>query len=95
MSDDPIIDQAIRLRDGLLSAAKEFRHTGACSTHAVTKELTEHDAKTCEDAAKMLRKLCTEITRLRLGIGHYKYGKLARADLISMTETWNDERLSD
>ena len=92
MSDDPIINQAKKLHGGLLSAAKEFRYIGARSTHAASKELMEHDAKTCEDAAKMLRKLGTEITRLRLGIGHYEYGKLTRADLIGMTENWNDVR---
>jgi hypothetical protein len=89
--DDPIIAQATKLRDGLLSAAKEFRYIGARSTRAATQELTEHDAKTCEDAAKMLRKLGIEVTRLRLAIGHYSYGKLSRADLISMVGNWNDE----
>ncbi len=90
MSDDPIIDQAIRLRDGLLGAANEFRHIGGPSANAVTKELMELDAKTCEDAAKMLQKLGTEVTRLRLGIGHYRYGMVDRSALVRMSESWNE-----
>ena len=88
---DPIISQAAKIRDGLISAAKEFRFLGDRSTITNTKELMEHDAKTCEDAEKMLRKLGIEVTRLRLGIGSYSYGRIARADLIGMTENWNDE----
>ncbi len=87
---DPIIDQAIKLSNGLLAAAKEFRYIGGPSATAVTKELMEHDAKTCEDAAKMLQKLSMEVTRLRLGIGHYKYGMLNRSNLIQMAESWNE-----
>ena len=90
MSDDPILDQAVKLRDGLLGAANEFRCRGALTKSAVTKELSELDAKTCEDAAKMHQKLGTEVTRLRLGIGHYKYGMLDRSDLIRMSESWNE-----
>lgn len=89
---DPIIAQAAKLRDGLISAAKEFHFLGARSASAHTKELMEYDAKTCEDAEKMLKKLGIEVTRLRLGIDHYSYGHLSRADLIRMTDNWNLEQ---
>ena len=88
---DTTITQAIKLRDGLLSAASEFRHIGTRSTRSITRKLLEHDAKVCEDSAKMLQKFSTEVTRLRLGIGHYGYGKLSRTDLINMIENWNDD----
>lgn len=89
MDDDPVITQARNLRDGLQSAAVEFRRIAARSSHTATKELAEIDARICLDAAKMLQKLGTEVTRLRLGIGHYKYGKLDRLDLIKMATNWN------
>ena len=90
MSDDPILDQAVQLRDDLLRTAKEFRFMGGPLASKATKELLALDAKTCDDAAKMLQKLGTEVTRLRLGIGHYKYGMLDRSDLIRISESWNE-----
>ena len=86
-SDDPVIAEAIKIRDNVRSAAKEFRYR-----RDGNKELNEMDAKACEDAAVMLQKLGTEVTRLRLAIGHYKYGMMSRQDLIKIPDTWNDDK---
>lgn len=87
---DPVIRDAIKLRDGLLECAREFRVYGGKSRHASGRELAEMDAKVCENAAVMLQKLGTEVTRLRLCIGHFDYGRMDRSDLRRATQNWND-----
>ena len=82
---DPIIQHAIKLRSQLLDVAKELGRPPA-----MNMQLRAMDAKTCNDSAEMLKKLGTEIARLRLGIGHYEYGKISRHDLIQMPRSWND-----
>ena len=89
---DPVIKDAIKLRDGLLEAAKEFRILARRADRQTTRELREFDADCCEAAAKMMAKLGTEVTRLRLGIGHHLSGQmpLDRHELRKMTVDWND-----
>ena len=81
-----VIKNAARLRDHLLDVAKELRLRRDGNI-----ELWELDAKACDDAAAMLRKLGTEVTRLRLAIGHHKYGMMSCADLFQIPDTWNDD----
>lgn len=88
--DDPVIDKAKLLHKQLLDTAQEFRYKINRSNSFAAMDLAKHDAEVCEAASKMLRKLSLEVTRLRLGIGHYQYGRLSRADLINLTENWND-----
>jgi len=82
---DPVIMKAVKLRDGLLDVSKEigFRRDGNAELKAI-------DAKTCDESAKMLQVLGTEVTRLRRAIGHYLHGQLDRHSLRKITENWND-----
>ena len=82
---DCVIKDAIKLRSRLLDVAKELR-----IRRDGNLELNEMDAKSCDDSAAMLRKLGTEVTRLREGIGCFKYGRLSRISLIQLPDTWND-----
>lgn len=88
---DPVIQEAIKLRDRLKDAAKEFRILEKRATHKATKKMAGRDAEACEESALMLQKLGTEVTRLREGIGCFKYGQLSRFDLIKMRDNWNDD----
>lgn len=88
---DPVIKLAIKQRDGLLDCAKEFRRQGSIAQRNSARELAELDARACEDAAAMLKKLGTEVTRLRLTIGHFGCGRMNRSDLRKAAETWNDD----
>ena len=83
---DPVIAQAIQIRDRLKDVSKEIgmRQDG-------NKELNDMDAETCTDAAHMLQKHGTEVTRLREVIGHYRYGMIERAALFRVMESWNDD----
>ena len=83
---DVVIKDAIKLRDRLLDVAKELRYRRDGNL-----ELNERDAKSCDDAAAMLQKLGTEVTRLREGIGCFKYGRLNRDRLIRLPDTWNSD----
>lgn len=86
---DPVIKDAINLRDRLRDCAKEFRIHRQLLRHSSGKEMAEHDAKTCDDAAAMLQTLGTEITRLRLTIQHFAAGTMSRTDLRNVVRTWN------
>lgn len=81
---DETLARAKKLRDGLLSTAKEIR-----LRRDGDAQLNEHDAKTCEDAAAMLQTLGTEVDRLRQGVGCFFEGRLDRATLKNMVRTWN------
>ena len=83
---DVIIESAIRLRDRLLELSKELRRNGPMNNET----LRRMDAANCEEAAKMLEKLGTEVTRLRLAIGHHSYRRMSHADLVRIADTWND-----
>jgi len=88
---DPVIRDAINMRDGLLHIAKEFRMQGEDPRVSATrKELAAIDAKYCEDAAEMLQKLGTEVDRLRMGIGGMLDYHMSRGDLRQMTRNWNN-----
>ena len=91
MSDGPI-RRAIRLRDDLLSVAKDigFRRP----KNETEKELNAIDQKACLDAAEMLQTFGTEVSRLRLAIGHYRFGRLSDHELGRISETWNGEAAS-
>ena len=89
---DPVIQQARKLRDSLLDVAKEHDiRSESPSTSSVAAELAKMDAQTCRSAAEMLAKLGTEVTRLRLGIGHFDYGQMPRRELVQMSKTWNSQ----
>ena len=81
---DATTKAAIKIRDRLNEVATELKRR-----LDGLPELNRMDARTCEDAALMLEKLGTEVTRLRLGIGCYRYGRLSRVDLFAMTRNWN------
>jgi hypothetical protein len=87
---DPIIKDAIQIRDHLLDVAKEIRHRKKRETHSSTVNLMEYDAAYCEAAAAMLQKLGTEITRLRLTIRHFDQNMMDRTGLRNVVRTWND-----
>jgi len=89
LTTDPVIRDAIRLRDRLLDVTKEHDYKARAATHKSTIECAEMDAQTCRAAAAMLEKLGTEVTRLRLGIGHLHYGMMDRLELNQMTKNWN------
>ncbi len=91
MSDDPVIALAIKQRDCLLDCAKEFRIHGNMAKTVSAKKLAEFDAAVCEDAAKMLEKLGTEISRLRLAIQHFDHGRMGRFELRDVVKNWNGQ----
>jgi hypothetical protein len=84
MSPDPVIERAIKLRDRLLDCAKEFDFNALRYMKLGAREAVEEDAKACREAAEMMAKLGTEVTRLRLGIQHFYYGR-----------NWNGEARAD
>ena len=95
MSDDAVMRKAIKQRDLLLECAREFRHYGAMARTNTGREMAERDAKACEDAAEMMAKLGTEVTRLRQGIGCFFCGRLDRIELNAMTKNWNGDKPPD
>ena len=89
MSNDRIA-LAIKQRNRLIECAKEFRfHGRKHQKDSPGRNLAELDAQACEEAAKMMQHLGTEVTRLRLGIQHFAAGRMSRGDLIAMTTNWN------
>lgn len=86
MSGDPVIDEALKIRDRLLNVAKEigYQHKPGA--------LRDFDMKTCKQAAEMLQKLGTEVDRLRMGIGHFHHGRMSIFDLEKMTKNWNGDK---
>ncbi len=82
---DPVIAEAVKIRDRVRSAGQEFRRR----TDGL-RELNEIDAKSCDEAADMLQKLGTEVTRLRLAIGCYRDYRMNRSDLSHVADTWNE-----
>ena len=78
-----VIKDAIKTRDQLLEVSQQFKYRR--SKH---KELDSLDETTCEHAAELLQKLGTEVTRLRLTIEHYLYGRMGRDDLKNVVKTW-------
>lgn len=84
---DSITKEGIRLRKHLKICADEFR-----LMRGSPKELREHDAKTCEDAAALIQKLDIEVFRLRQTIGCYLQGVMDRSQLRHCAETWNGDK---
>lgn len=80
---DPVIKEAIRIRDRLQELATDLRLRPG---HVQANDM---DGRTCDEAAKMLQKLGTEVTRLRLFIQHHQHGRLSTADLYKVVENWN------
>lgn len=90
---DSVIADGIKLRDRLLGTAKELRIQAEMHKvlgKATQSELCDMDAQVCEESAEMMQKLGTEVTRLRLGIGHFKHGQMSKLDLCKFPNTWND-----
>ncbi len=83
---DPTILSAKCLRDRLLDVGRELgqRREG-------NPELNRMDAATCRDAAAMMKRLGTEVTRLRETIGCFEHGRLSRLDLVRIPLSWNNE----
>lgn len=88
---DPVIRVAINLRDRLRETERELRILASTATHPATRTMRGFDADSCRDAALMLEKLGTEVTRLRLGVGHFFYGWMSRVDLGRMARCWNSD----
>lgn len=76
LTTDPVIADAITLRERLERCAKEFRIHGQMSRTDAGKTMAEFDAKSCEAAAEMLEKLGTEVTRLHPTFRPRTYGSL-------------------
>jgi precorrin-6x reductase len=95
MDSDQVIERAIKLRDQLLECAKEFDIHALRYTRPGARKAVESDAKACREAAEMMAKLGTEVTRLRLGIQHFDHGRIDRFELREMVENWNGEARSD
>lgn len=77
-----VLKDAGLLRDHLRELARFLR-----SGPLIDAELRAPDADCCDDAAAMLQKLGTEVTRLRLSIGRYRYHMMSRADLVALPDT--------
>ena len=86
---DQVIKRSIWLRDQLLQCAKEFGYISEKTAHASAKRMAAHDKSTCEEAAAMIEKLGTEVTRLRLCIQHFDHGRMSRFALRDVVENWN------
>jgi len=76
---------AKRTAPQLVEIAKEIRiqHRNA--------EMAEADAARCERAAVVLRKLETEVFRLRQAIGCYADGRLGLPELTEVSRSWNKD----
>lgn len=90
--DDPVIRDAIKLHDRILAAGREFEIRKRCARSQAESELAEADFYACQDAAAMLKKLGTEVTRLRLAIQHFDYGRMSRLELRQITANWNGDK---
>jgi hypothetical protein len=90
LATDPVIRAAIKIRNRLVDCAKEFRIHGRMARKPAGVEMAEHDAKACDEAAAMLQKLGTEVTRLRLSIQHFNAGRMSRFELSEVVKNWND-----
>lgn len=88
---DGVIAEAVKLRDKLLEVAKELRIQGKMARSTSGKTLAAMDAKACDDSARMLEKLGTEVTRLRLGILTYCDGRMEERGLRNMAKNWNGD----
>ena len=86
---DPVIRDAIKLRDRLVECAKEFRILGKRAKTPAGASWAI-DANACDQAAAMLQKLGTEVTRLRLTIQHFDAGRMSRLELRKVVGNWND-----
>lgn len=73
---DARIERAVRLKKDLTNLVPEMR--------------SEFDRSTCIETVAMLQSLGTEVTRLRLAIGTFLYGRMDRHELRKISETWND-----
>lgn len=87
---DPL-DYAKKLREKLGDIAIELTRNAERSKDAAAKELLEFEALCCVEAAGMIAKLGTEVTRLRLTIQHYDHGRMTRTQLANAAETWNGD----
>ncbi len=86
---EDVTQHAKATADRLKAAANELRIAGQLRGTPAAKELAEMDASACEDATDLLRKLDTEVFRLREAIGCWYYGRLSRSDLVDISRTWN------
>jgi hypothetical protein len=89
---DAVITEAIKLRDRILACGREFEIRKRTARSPVDAELAEVDFQACQEAAAMLQKLGTEVTRLRLAIQHFDYGRISRFDLREITTNWNGDK---
>ena len=96
LTTDPVIRDAIKLRDALIECAREWRYY--VQMHARTdaaKRMGEHDAKISEQAAAMLEKLGIEVDRLRQSIGCFGDGRMSRSEIRHLVNSWNDDAATD
>lgn len=94
LSTDPVIREAIKLRESLEDTAKEFDivEQEAVRDGKKAKALCANmDARRIREAMDMLAKLGTEVTRLRLGIEHAADPRagMSLKELNNMTKSWN------
>lgn len=97
------IEFAVKLRDGLRDTAKNatldaqmmrlIGKDGTKESRVNAAELKDYEATIAVQAALMLEKLGTEVTRLRLSIGcHLDTGDPTRADMRKIVTNWNGDK---
>lgn len=91
---DPVIAEAIKLRDRILACGREFELRKRAARRPADAELAEYDFQSCQETAAMLQKLGTEVTRLRLAIQHFDCGRMSRFELHEITTNWNGDAAS-
>lgn len=90
-SEQGTVDYAIKLRDRLLKTAQELRIDRDMAKDEARRELREYDATVCDEAARLLQVLGTEVTRLREGVGCYLDGRISRSLMRHIRESWNGD----
>jgi hypothetical protein len=83
---DPVIRKAVELRSALLQTAKEIQCRIRPDSSEATRSLLALDVAVCLDASDMLKKLGTEVIRLREAIGCHHYGWDSQSPTIDRME---------
>lgn len=87
--DDPVIAESMHIHDDLYGCANEFYNESRVSK-GKARQLNLFDQQVCLDAANMIQKLATELTRLRLTIQcHCDTGVPDRNEMRRATKNWN------
>jgi hypothetical protein len=86
MTDNP----SKRIADRIASCGDEFAQLDRIREATGKSKVYELDVAACQQAYDLIRKLDTEVFRLRQTIGCYVQGRGEIADLRRVWTTWND-----